>query len=125
MQGVQAPARARAAREAAVSGTVRGLIVVENVVEMQQCLLYKHTAHLCAILDRHHVCPDSWWDAAGKPVASPMRALCPTCHANTHAAIDARIKGQNRSHLPPRCVALADAAFPIAEQNGLTPALTL
>src|SRR5207302_2022727 len=105
-----------------VSGTTRGLVVVNGVVELQQCGIYRHAT---AIVEVHHICPESWWRAAGKPVASPTKVLCPSDHSSVHAAIDARIKGQDRSKLPPRCVALADAAFPIAEQNGLTPALTL
>lgn len=98
------------------------IVVVNGVIEMQQCSLYAHT---CAILNSHHVCPESWWIAANKPVGSPLKELCPNCHYNTHAAIDGIIKGEDVSHLPPRTVALARQAFTIAAANGLTPALTL
>ena len=112
-----------------MSGTVGELVVVDNEVQLQRCTLYRHNpaaATECAILNDHHVCPESWWEQAGKPhVTSPLVSLCPTCHYNVHAAIDARIKGQKRDLLPPRCVSLADQAFTIAAANGLTPALTL
>lgn len=112
-----------------MSAETRGLVVVNNEVQLQPCTLYKHNpsaATECAILERHHVCPDSWWIAAGKnPNLSPFRDLCPTCHMNTHAAIDAIIKKQITDLLPPRTYQLALDAFAIAEANGLTPALTL
>lgn len=105
-----------------MSGEQRGLVIVNNEVQLQPCSLYKHAV---PILDRHHICPDSWFVAAGKPVDSPLADLCPNHHVATHAAIDALIKKQITDLLPPRCYQLALQAFAIAEANGLTPALTL
>jgi hypothetical protein len=94
----------------------------DGAVDLQTCDLY---AHRCAVLNWHHVCPESWFRAAGQPVGTPMRALCPNCHMNVHAAIDALISGHGVEHIPPRCVALARQALVLAEQNHLTPAPTL
>jgi hypothetical protein len=105
-----------------VSGIPVELVITGGVVQLQKCGLY---AHAVPILNSHHVCPESWWLAAGKPVASPLFSLCPDCHEAVHVAIDAQIRGLGTSLLPPRCVKLAAEAFPIAEANGLTPALTL
>lgn len=101
----------------------RALVVVEDRILMQACTLYKR--HPTAVLNRHHVVPASWWAAAGRPVASPLVAICPTCHGDVHAAIDALIAGRDVSALPRRCVALAREGLALAKQNGLTPAPTL
>ena len=102
---------------------MRNLIVVDrNVVQLQRCALYAHSVPL---LNEHHVCPESWFRAAGKPVVSPFEALCPSCHTAVHVAIDSLLKQRDVSLLPPRCVALAREAFRLAEINGLTPAPTL
>lgn len=100
------------------------IIVVNNRIQLSQCQLY--TTHFCAIVNNHHVCPESWWVAAGKdPNLTPFISLCPNCHYNTHAAIDGIILKRIVLSIPSRCRALAQKAFPIAAQNGLTPALTL
>lgn len=101
----------------------RKLVVVDGKVRLQACTLYK--AHSCAVLNLHHVVPESWWVAAGKPVASPLKALCPNCHNSVHAALDGLITGRDVSALPRRCVALARSGLTLAVQNGLTPAPTL
>lgn len=98
------------------------LNVQNGVVLLQQCSLY---AHRVPLLNEHHICPESWFKAAGKPVSTPMAALCPDCHTATHVAIDGLLKSLDVSSLPPRCVTLARQAFALAEQNGLTPAPTL
>lgn len=98
------------------------LNVVAGSIQLQDCTLY---AHRCAIVENHHVVPKSWWVAAGLPITSPMKVLCPNCHYNTHAAIDALLRGLDVSALPPRCVNLARTAMLLAIQNGLTPAPTL
>lgn len=103
--------------------TSRGLVVVDDRVLMQPCSLYKR--HMTAVIEQHHVVPKSWWAAAGKPVRSPMVALCPTDHLNVHAGIDAILAGRDVSALPRRCVLLARQALALAVQNGLTPAPTL
>lgn len=100
----------------------RLLVVTGGAVQLQQCGAY---AHRMPVLNAHHVCPESWWVAAGKPVASPLKNLCPNCHGSVHAAIDGIIRQLDVSALPPRCVVLARQAFVLAEQNGLTPAPTL
>ncbi|WP_405888909.1 hypothetical protein OG762_37170 [Streptomyces sp. NBC_01136] len=100
--------------------TARGLVVVANQVQPQQCSLYR--SHSCAVLDDHHICPASWW--VGKP-DTPMRLLCPNCHYGTHAAIDGLLAGRDVSALPPRVVALARQGLDIAARHGLTPAPTL
>lgn len=99
------------------------LVITENRLTLQRCALYK--GHLCAVVNAHHICPKSWWEAAGVLVDTPMINLCPTCHFNVHAAIDAVIKGQDASVIPMRARHLADHAFLIAQQHHLTPGLTL
>jgi hypothetical protein len=99
------------------------LVIVEDKIVPQQCELYR--GHTCAVVNAHHVCPKSWFERAGKLVATPMIVLCPNCHMNVHAAIDGRIKGQNTEHLPPRARQLAENAFALAQANNLTPGLTL
>lgn len=100
----------------------RLLVVTDGAVQLQQCDLY---AHHVPLLNAHHVCPESWWRAAGVPVGSPLRNLCQDCHGSVHTAIDGIIRGLDISVLPPRCIALARQAFVIAADNGLTPAPTL
>jgi hypothetical protein len=102
--------------------TARTVQVTDNVVVLQPCQLYRHKA---GMIDAHHVIPHSWWLAAGKEVDTPMYNLCPTCHYNTHVAIDGLIKEQDVHLLPSRCVSLARRALAGAAQYGLTPALTL
>lgn len=92
-------------------------------VLMQPCSLYKR--HMTAVVEHHHVCPKSWWQAAGKPVDTPIVAICGTCHGDAHAAIDGLLAGRDVSAIPPRCVALARQALAIAAAHGLTPAPTL
>jgi len=98
------------------------ITVIDGQIQLQPCGLYAHT---CAILNAHHVAPLSWWNAAGVPVQTPFAMICPTCHMNTHAAIDGIIEGRDVSLLPPRCVKLAQQAFTLATTYGLTPGLTL
>lgn len=99
------------------------LVVVDGKVLLQYCSLYK--SHSCAVIEQHHVAPKSWWARAGKPIDTPIRAVCPNCHLSTHAALDALIVGRDVSALPPRCVALARQGLDVAARNGLTPAPTL
>lgn len=99
------------------------LVVTGNQVQLQRCSLY--ATHWVPVIEAHHICPESWWAHLGIPDASPLADICPNCHMSTHVAIDARIKGQDASLLPPRCLRLAAQAFTIAAANGLTPALTL
>lgn len=103
--------------------TPRTLIVTDGRVLLQYCTLYKR--HASAVLEQHHVCPQSWWKAAGVPIDTPLVAICPTCHCDTHAAIDGILAGRDVTALPPRCVALARHALAIAQAHGLTPAPTL
>ncbi|MCW2900882.1 MAG: hypothetical protein JWO67_3147 [Streptosporangiaceae bacterium] len=98
------------------------LVVTNNVVQLQPCRLYSHS---CVIVDLHHICPKSWWITAGVPIATPMIALCPSCHGSAHASIDAILANRDVSLLPARCVKLARQALTIAAANGLTPAPTL
>lgn len=105
-----------------MSGAVLGQVVINGQIQLQHCSLYLHE---CAILQDHHLCPESWWRAAGKPVQTPLVSLCPNCHMNVHAAIDGLVRGQNVAQLPARCVRLAQQAFHLAIENGLTPAPTL
>lgn len=107
-----------------MSGVWLGLVVdgPTNRIELQQCSLY---AHKHPLAEQHHVCPESWWVAAGKPVQSPLRLLCPDCHYGCHVAIDGLLQNRDLSLLKSRWVALARQAFVIAEANGLTPARTL
>ena len=100
----------------------RELVVVDNRVLMQPCSLYKR--HMAAVIERHHVCPKSWWPA-GAPVDTPLVAICGTCHSDAHAAIDGILAGRDVSAIPRRCVALARQGLAIAEAHGLTPAPTL
>jgi hypothetical protein len=95
----------------------------DGAVTQQTCRL--SSWHKCSVINLHHVCPKSWFEAAGKPVVTPMAAICPNCHANTHAALDALISGESVKHLPRKCVTLARQGLQIAEQNDLTPAPTL
>ena len=99
------------------------LVVTENRIILQKCDLYK--GHQCAVINAHHICPKSWFEKAGVLVDTPMINLCPTCHFNVHAAIDAVIKGQNYDLLPMRTRHLADLAFHLAEARHVTPGLTL
>lgn len=99
------------------------LVITEGTINLQQCRLYQ--GHTCAVINNHHVCPKSWFEAAGVLVETPMINLCPNCHANVHAAIDGRIKGQNVEHISLRCRNLAAQAFVVALRFGLTPGLTL
>ena len=101
----------------------RQLVVVDGRVLLQACSLYK--GHGCAVINQHHVAPASWWQAAGVPIDTPLVAICPSCHANCHAALDALIAGRDVTALPPRCVALARQGLAIAAAHGLTPAPTL
>jgi hypothetical protein len=97
--------------------------VTGGKVQLQTCGLYR--SHHVPVLNSHHVCPESWWRAAHKPVRTPMRPLCANCHNSVHTAIDGILHGWDVTSLPPRCVALARQAFVIAADNGLTPAPTL
>lgn len=99
------------------------LVVVGGAISLQACSLYSH--HMTAVIEHHHICPHSWWVAAGVPVNTPMADLCGLCHNNTHAAIDALVRGLDPSALPRRCVALARRAMTIAAEHGLKPAPTL
>jgi hypothetical protein len=103
--------------------TPRNLVIIENKIIPQQCALYKR--HTCAVLNLHHICPKSWFLAAGVPVDTPMILICPTCHENIHAAIDARISGRDFSLIPRRCQSLAQRAFMLADIHHLTPEPTL
>lgn len=99
------------------------IVVVNHVITLQECSLYR--GHVCALVNAHHICPKSWFLTAGVEINTPMIDLCPTCHANVHAAIDGTIKGQDVSRIPPRARRLADRAFAIADSQHLTPGLTL
>lgn len=99
------------------------LVISYNRVTLRPCALYK--GHACAVVNAHHICPKSWFEKAGVLVETPMINLCPTCHFNVHAAIDAVIKGQDASLIPMRARHLADQAFLLAETHHLTPGLTL
>ena len=101
---------------------IRPIVINDGVIGLQLCDLYVHDV---PIIQDHHVVPESWWRAAGKPVNSPMRGLCPNCHMAAHAAIDGLIRGLNINNLPPRSIVLARAAIAGAAANGLTPAPTL
>ena len=93
------------------------------MVRLEPCSLYR--GHGTAVVESHHICPQSWYRAAGKPVVTPMAELCGLCHNNTHAAIDGLIRNLDVSALPPRCVALARQAMALAAGAGLTPKATL
>lgn len=105
-----------------MSGVPLRITAPGGVLQLQLCGLYVHRV---PILNAHHVCPESWFLAAGKPVGTPLKKLCPDCHTATHVAIDGILRGWDVSVLPPRCVALARQAFDLADLNGLTPAPTL
>ncbi|MFF4489462.1 hypothetical protein ACFY0F_23685 [Streptomyces sp. NPDC001544] len=97
-------------------------LTASGPVLMHNCALYQHQA---AIVQAHHVCPKSWFEHAGKPIVTPLIALCPTCHVNAHAAIDGILAGRDVTAIPRRSVALARQALAIAAQQGLTPTPTL
>jgi len=99
------------------------LVVVDNKIVPQRCELYQ--GHVCTVVNAHHICPKSWFENAGVLVQTPMITLCPNCHMNTHAAIDAQLKGQSVALIQPRCVKLSVQAFAIATAFQLTPGLTL
>lgn len=99
------------------------LVIVDGRLLQQPCTLYK--GHACAVIEQHHIAPKSWWITAGKPINTPLKAICPTCHLDVHAAIDGLLAGRDVSAIPPRCVALAKQGLEIAQANGLTPAPTL
>jgi hypothetical protein len=101
----------------------RELAVVDGRVLLRACSLYK--GHACAVIEQHHIAPKSWWIAAGKPINTPLKPICPNCHSTVHAALDALLAGRDVSALPPRCVALARQGLAIAAAHGLTPARTL
>ncbi len=103
--------------------TARELAVVDGRVLLRACSLYK--GHACAVIEQHHVAPKSWWLAARKPIDTPLKPICPNCHSDVHAALDALIAGRDVSALPPRFVALARQGLDIAARNGLVPARTL
>lgn len=104
-----------------MSGKLK-IVYVNKQVQLQQCSLYNHKH---AVMENHHVCPESWWVKAGKPVASQLRKLCPNCHVAVHVCIDGILTKKDVSLLPIRCKKLAETAFIIALANGLTPARTL
>ena len=81
--------------------------------------------HRHPMTEQHHVCPESWWRAAGKPVSSPLLTLCPNCHYGVHVCIDALLAGHDVSLMYASWVACAKQAFVLATANGLTPARTL
>jgi len=101
----------------------RSLVIDGNAIKLQPCSLY--AGHGSAVIEQHHICPQSWWKTAGKPVDTPMAALCGLCHDNTHAAIDGIVRGLDVTALPRRAVALAREGIEIAKAHGLTPAVTL
>jgi hypothetical protein len=97
-------------------------ITRNGIVLMQTCTLYKHQS---AILHDHHICPESWWQHAAQPVNTPMIRLCPTCHYDTHSAIDGLLAGHDITAIPTRARRLARQALTIAQQHGLKPTRTL
>lgn len=97
-------------------------LIAGGKVAMQECALYRHRA---AVIQSHHVCPESWWKRAGKPVNTPFVELCPNCHMNVHAGIDGILDGHDVTGIPDRARRLAEQAFVIARDNGLTPGHTL
>ena len=99
------------------------LVVDGGRVLLQPCSLYKR--HMTAVVEHHHVCPKSWWLAAGKPIDTPIVAICPNCHSDSHAALDGILAGRDVSAIPRRCVRLAREGLAIAAEHGLTPAPTL
>lgn len=99
------------------------LLVSEGAVHLQECGLYKR--HFCAIVHVHHVCPKSWFEAAERAVATPKVTLCPSCHANVHAAMDSLLAGRDVRAIPHRCLTLARRGIALGVHYGLTPAPTL
>lgn len=95
----------------------------QGQIVMQRCQLYKR--HFSPVLENHHICPQSWFKAAGKPVQTPMILLCGTCHDTVHATIDALITGKGIDAVGRNCVTLARRALTLAHENGLIPARTL
>lgn len=116
---------------------------------MAECSMYKHNVP-SLIIEKHHVVPLSWWIAAGKPVDTPIAQLCPTCHMNTHYALDVYVKngaGRRRSArdlgrfagfyvtpsdllagwdtVPVRSKKLAEEGIRLGKAAGLTPKGTL
>lgn len=89
---------------------------------MSRCTLYHHR---CAVIEKHHVVPKSWFEHAGKPVDTPMADICPNCHMDIHTGIDLLIAGLPVSFLPRRARKLAETALALAKEKGLTPAPTL
>jgi len=91
------------------------------------CSLYSHR-YPSVIIEKHHIVPKSWFEAAGKPVDTPMADICPNCHMNVHSGIDWLIghggAGDSKG-IPKRCMQLALQAMTLATQKGLTPARTL
>lgn len=106
----------------AVSGQ-RTLVITNGIVELQQCSLY--LTHHHPMTEAHHVVPESWWLKAGRPVASPMRQLCPNCHYGIHVCLDGLIRKLDVSLMPPRWVTLAQEGIAGALAAGLVPAPTL
>ena len=105
-----------------MSGVPLDLVITNGQIQLQKCTLY---AHVCGMVDSHHVIPESWWVKAGLPVSSPLEILCPNCHYNTHVAIDGILAGHDVSLLPKRCVQMAQAGIDGAKAAGLTPERTL
>lgn len=105
-----------------MSGLPTTLVLDGNQIQLQHCTLY---LHVHPMVEQHHVCPESWWIAAGKPVQSPFQTLCPNCHYGVHVCIDGLIAKRDLSLMPPRWVKLAQYGITLALANGLTPAPTL
>lgn len=101
---------------ATVSATPHALVI-------RHCTMYH--SHRSPVLEAHHIAPQSWWKAAGLPVDSPLADLCGLCHNNTHAALDAIIRGISTRGLSPHSVALAREGLAIAKEHGLVPKPTL
>lgn len=99
------------------------LVVASNAIQLQQCALYR--PHLCAIVQAHHICPQSWFRAAGVPVDTPMIDLCPSCHMNIHAAIDGILAGRDVQKIPLRCRKIAEQGLALAREHGLPTSRTL
>lgn len=108
-----------------IAGIPTGIVIASNAITLQECGLYRSAAHWQPVLDTHHVCPESWFVAAGKPVVSPKALICPNCHYSTHAAIDGLVRGVSIAEIEPRCRKLAEEAFVLAAAAGLKPAPTL
>lgn len=89
---------------------------------MGRCSIYSHR---CAVIEKHHVIPKSWFEHAGRPVDTPMVDICPNCHMDIHTGIDCLIAGLPITFLPRRARRLAAAALALAKEKGLTPSRTL